>query len=217
MRRFNSECDPAHEYLTACACFPPRSVSPWNSLSLSASLFSSSVCLFLSIVTFQEFPPGRLSDTHAKERLFSSIFPQKSCFLPPIKAPKTENILHKYIDWPWISCPIFSPPPGTYDLACTWRLTFWPLPSRSWPLNSPLIIRPSPPMNLLPRGSWRKQALVTQRSIGKPWREPITAVTWWVTCWWNHVSSIFEQISASLRPVIVSEDTGLRGETFASN
>lgn len=123
------------------ACSP----DPYRSRTLSASLFSSSLCLFLSIVTFQEFPPGRFSNINAKASLFSSIFPPKS--RPPHPHPHKK---HKYAQSAFESAAQFW---STHDSACTWRLTFWPFPSRSWPLNSLLIIRPSPPMNLLPRES----------------------------------------------------------------
>lgn len=133
-------------------CMLSRSVSLSNSLCIS--VFFLSLPFFCLSSHFRNFPLG-VSNTNAKASLFSSIFPQKS-HPPPRKKqrPKTENILHIYIDQPWISCPIFSRPCVKHTwLGCTWRLTFWPLPSRSWPLNSLLIIRPSPPMNLLPRES----------------------------------------------------------------
>lgn len=132
-----------------CACFPDL----YRSRTLSPSLFSSSLCLFLSLVRFQEFPLRRFSNTNTKPSLFSTIFPQKS-FFPHQKCTQnwkystlvhwsTLNQLPDFFSWPCCEAHM------TWHAPEGWL--FNPSLSRSWPLNFLLIIRPSPLMNLLPR------------------------------------------------------------------
>lgn len=148
MHQFNSECDPAYEYLTAMHAFPIC-----IALELSLHLcFLPLSAFFLSIVTFQEFPPGRFK--LMPKPVSFPLSSHKNLTHPPAKNkdPKLK-IFFIYTLINLESAARFFPGHAYTWLGCTWRLTFWPLPSRSWPLNSLLIIRPSPPINLLPRES----------------------------------------------------------------
>lgn len=147
-----------------CACLP----DPYRWPTLSASLFSA---FFSPSSHFRNFPWAFLN-TEAKARLFSSVFPQTSL-------PKHPHLKTSFRNPP-SAAPVR---PGTAwslrDVACTWSLTFWPLLSPSWPLNSPPIMGPFPLMNLLPRES--QETGSCDPVVCAAMERPITAVTWQVT------------------------------------
>lgn len=169
MRQFISECDPAHEYLTAVHAF------------LICIAFGLCISVFLPFSLHRHISgisPGRFSDTNAKASLFFSVFPQN--IFSPAKHPQLKIFfINTWIDFE--SAAWFCPGHTwcIHDVLCTWRLTFWPLLSHSWPLNSLLIMRPSPPMNLLPRES--QETGSCDPVVYAAMERPITAVTWQVT------------------------------------
>lgn len=137
-----------------CACFPDL----YRSRTLSASLFSSSLCLFLSLVRFQEFPPEAFLKHECQTQSLFLCLPTKIFFFSSPKMHSklkiffistvhwsTLNQLPDFFSWPWCEAHMtwHAPEDGLFD----------PSLSRSWPLNFLLIIRPAPLMNLLPRES----------------------------------------------------------------
>lgn len=161
MRWFISECDPAHEYLTAVHAF------------LICIAFGLCISVFLPFSLHRHISgisPGRFSDTNAKASLFSSVFPQN--IFSPAKRPHLKIFfISTLIDFEWADFFVLV----TRDASMTccapegWLFDpFFPdhdlwTPCWSWDLPLPWIFSP---------GSRRKQALVTQWSL-QPWRDPL--------------------------------------------
>lgn len=206
MRQFNSECDPAHECLTAVhaflICIAPEFSLHLCFLPLSAFFYLSS--------DFRNFPPRRFSNTNAKPSLFSSVFPQKSLFFPHQKCTqnwKYSSLVHwstlnQLADFFFFLAMMW----GTHDLACTWRWTFWPLPFPIMTFELSADHKTCSSHESSPPGVAGNR-LLWPSGLGSHGETHYCSHMAGYMQSWNHVSSIFWQISASLRPMSVSQDT----------
>lgn len=175
MHQFIAECDPAHEYLTACFPYLHPSHTPLHTIYIS--LFLSLFLDFFSpsIVRFQEFPLGVVQVIRLKQMAVLSFFPVWFFIPPPpnhlISLKTSATKYHSEISVSTLIIDSISSQHTTNS--CLWlcvHLKFWPLSHWSWPLNSLVIMRPRPP--IISPGSRRKLALVTQWSM-QPWRGPL--------------------------------------------
>lgn len=160
-------------------------LSAYFSHSLCISLFSvSHACISPSIIRFQEFPLGVAQVLRAEKMAAPAFFPPRSLSVlsPTEPSHSLVNIIDKNICQVELevisSVSTWSRTRNAADRGCTWRLTVWPLPHRSWPLNSPAdhktLLSCPLPRELQETGS-------CDPAVYTAMERPITAVTWQVT------------------------------------
>lgn len=160
-------------------------LSAYFSHSLCISLFSvSHACISPSIIRFQEFPLGVAQVLRTEKMAAPAFFPlwSLSVLSPAEPSHSLVNTVDKNICQVELevisSVSTRSRTQNAADQGCTWRLTVWPIPHRSWPLNSPADHETLPscplPRELQETGS-------CDPAVYTAMERPITAVTWQVT------------------------------------